>query len=225
VVLDDVHLHRAWSETTLGAFTIDLAPSATFFTVCVDVDGGPLTVCTTINSSTAGLAATPASQDVTTYHDPDTGAVTIVSAASINLDSNAISIDDPDGDGNPDTVDITTAIPVSFSLTANIVGGSLVFTGGSVNVGPPGTITVADTDSTANVAITASVPGASIPDTPLDGCRQRPLPDIWDHHLHLLRHDTDRRHAARHGGLHQHTQPTNQHTQRRRCSLRLQEVR
>jgi hypothetical protein len=113
------------------------------------------------------LSATPASAGVTTYHNPDTGAVTIASAASITLDSNAISIDDPDGDTNPDTVDITTAIPVSFSLTANRVGLSLVFTGGSVNVGPPGTITVADTDSTANVAITASVPGVSIPNTPL----------------------------------------------------------
>jgi hypothetical protein len=170
VVLTDVHLHWAWSETTSGAFTIDLDPSATFFTVCVDVDGdGIVVVCSTIDSSAAGgsLSATPASAGVTTYHDPDTGAVTIASAASITLDSNAISIDDPDGDSNPDTVDITTAIPVSFSLTANIVGGSLVFTGGSVNVGPPGTITVADTDSTANVGITASVPGASIPDTPL----------------------------------------------------------
>jgi hypothetical protein len=149
VVLTDVHLHYAWSETTSGAFTIDLDPSATFFTVCVDVNGdGIVVVCSTIDSSAAGgsLSATPASAGVTTYHDPDTGIVTIVSAASINLDSNAISIDDPDGDGNPDTVDITTAIPVSFLLTANRVGGSLVFTGGSVNVGT-GTITVADTDS------------------------------------------------------------------------------
>jgi hypothetical protein len=46
------------------------------------------------------LSATPASAGVTTYHNPDTGAVTIASAASITLDSNAISIDDPDGDGN-----------------------------------------------------------------------------------------------------------------------------
>jgi hypothetical protein len=143
VVLTNVHLHWAWSETTPNAFTIDLAPSATFFTVCVAIDGGPLTVCTTINSSTAALAATPASQDVTTYHNPDIGIVTIVSAASINLDSNAIPIDDPDGDGNLDTVDITTAIPVSFSLTATRVGSSLDFTGGSVNVGT-GTITVGD---------------------------------------------------------------------------------
>jgi hypothetical protein len=123
VVLNDVHLHWAWRDTTPNAFTIDL--SATFFTVCVDVDGDNVAVvCSTIDSTAAGgsLSATPASAGVTTYHNPDTGAVTIASAASITLDSNAISIDDPDGDSNPDTVDITTAIPVSFSLTANRVG-------------------------------------------------------------------------------------------------------
>jgi hypothetical protein len=169
VVLTNVHLHWAWMETTPDAFTIDLDPSATFFTVCIDVDGdGVVVVCSTIDSTTAGgsLSASPTSAGVTTYHDPDTGTVTIVSAAPIYLDSSAISIGDPDADGDPDTVDITIAIPVSFSLTASIVGGNLHFTGGSVDVGP-GTITVSDSASSADVDITASVPGASIPDTPL----------------------------------------------------------
>jgi hypothetical protein len=73
-------IHVAWQDTTLNAFSVDLA--LTTIIVCVDInDNGSVEGCATFDTTNLNSPSGPAG--ITTYHDPDTGTVTITATAAI----------------------------------------------------------------------------------------------------------------------------------------------
>jgi hypothetical protein len=179
VATNPLDLHYAWRETFRNAFGVFGNP----VTLNVDRgnDGSP-DATLTCTLWTIGVA------DVATYHDPDTGQVTITATAPVTITC-ASGTADLDGDGSTDdvyTVTLTVTMALVYSASGwlpaplTYVSGTISATGpleidlnndGSIqfvlsvsgNVPGPGTITVSSTgqvDSYSNTAtLTCTIAG------------------------------------------------------------------
>ncbi|MEM2614560.1 MAG: hypothetical protein QXO15_10150, partial [Nitrososphaerota archaeon] len=124
LLLTNPHLHWALRETTPGSFSVD--PGNSFITVTVDINNDGTPECS--GTATGTDLTIGASQDIQTYHDLDTGVVTILSTGAVTI-STTKSIGDCDGDGTAD--EFTSSLSASFSLSGTVALSTITFTGGA----------------------------------------------------------------------------------------------
>jgi hypothetical protein len=110
LALDPLELHYAWRYVGTNAFQV-LGGAATLL-VDLDTDG-------TIDFTILCTPFSTGQVDVETYHDPDTGDVTIATSGTITTTCQATNVD-VDGDGADDTITIT--VDIDFNLVHNTGG-------------------------------------------------------------------------------------------------------
>jgi hypothetical protein len=132
-----------------NAFSV-LGGAATLL-VDIDTDGNiEFTIpCTTFSTGQV---------DVETYHDPDTGDVTIATSGTITTTCQATNVD-VDGDGADDTITIT--VDIGFNLVHNTGGGwpptTLNYVSGFIDAVPQTLEIDFDSDNTIDFTFTGGV--------------------------------------------------------------------
>jgi hypothetical protein len=151
LALDPLELHYAWRYVGPNAFRV-LGGAATLL-VDLDTDGiidFPIP-CTTFSTGQV---------DVETYHDPDTGDVTIATSGTITTTCQATNVD-VDGDGPDDTITIT--VDIDFNLVHNTGGGwpptTLNYVSGFIDAVPQTLEIDIDGDTTIDFTFTDGVFG------------------------------------------------------------------
>jgi hypothetical protein len=157
LALDPLELHYAWRYEAIGAFGV--AGGSATVQVDLDSDG---TVDATIEC-TDFIATDPV--NVQTYHNPDTGRVSIVASGTVTATCTATDVD-ADGDGNDDdTVTITIDIGFILAYNTGLGGGwppsTLTFVSGSISSSQSLGIDIDSNGVDFTFTNTVNVPGPS----------------------------------------------------------------
>ncbi|MEM4238496.1 MAG: hypothetical protein QXP49_02180, partial [Nitrososphaerota archaeon] len=161
-------LHYAWLWTQSNAFTI--FDAETTLSIDLNNDGVDDVTDTCTDYLTLGDIAT----DVTTYHDPDTGLVTIIATAPVTVQCIAENIDlDED-------TDYDDSYTVTLSATMTIVGQQQLYpswnnlwlpidwTGGSISVSGPLEIDINSDGVDFTIPVSGNRPGSTLTDLPFE---------------------------------------------------------
>jgi hypothetical protein len=147
VSTDPMDLHYAWRETTAAAFDVVGG------TVTLEVDrdnDGLIEATLTCTSFSAGSAS------VVTYHDPDTGQVTITATAPVTTTCTSGTAD-LDGDGTDDVYTVTLTVTMALVYSASgWLPAALTYVSGTISA--LGTLEI-DLDNNGGTDFTLPVSG------------------------------------------------------------------